>query len=288
MMTKWIAPKNSKELQVRYGDFIANVIKAHNKVNNYFEDIYQYVWVKLLEVDFLDHFRNFANRQIPNKLTGIAACDFLGVAWDDWYQAMVDDVEWMPVSVNSEPRTSKLAEFVFTDIIQLTLIENCFPVGRDVRNGEVFGEDRPEGFLKFPGSNGNPGMFKHYLERSVVNHYRNYCRTHSRRHRERPVKISSNTGSPQNCFLENSLPDLKRIDAESSASFNEVRELLCETIAEGFGGDYFESLEHQVEIFDSLESGESLIRALKNSSLPPKIRRYVLSTIRPLAENFKS
>jgi hypothetical protein len=44
--------------------------------------------------------------------------------------------------------------------------------------------------------------------------------------------------------------------------------------------------EHEIEVFAMLENGSSLMQALRDTNLPPKVQNAVLDTIRPWAADF--
>jgi hypothetical protein len=62
----------------------------------------------------------------------------------------------------------------------------------------------------------------------------------------------------------------------------EARQLLQETLADCLEDvpDCRPAQEHEAEIFGKLQEGQSLIQALKDAALPPRVRKAVLSTLR--------
>jgi DNA-directed RNA polymerase specialized sigma24 family protein len=318
-----IIPKNYDELREQYERLIYKVLLKYNKVERNFEDLCQDVWRRLLQADLLKRFEEKVQLQAPKVLTAVQACDFLGVSWDQWCAAMwayhkgqprknKDGTRkrcrrkkgrWMPTPINLAEfqaqglagYATKTALFAFEDVIQLTLekrtksgkTRRAFRVmGRDVRNGVVVGESRPEGFLKFPKARVTRLQFQNYLIMSVLNHYANFCRTQDRRHKERPYTPPAHMEG-EGIIWESTLPD-KKPSADTMVALGEARRMLSETLHECADGVKCckPIKEHESEVFTSLENGATLMQALKSSSLPPKVCKSVVDTVRPLAREF--
>jgi len=315
-----VVPKNYEELQRQYGKLIHNVLLKTNKVERNKEDIHSYVWMKLIEARLLERFEDYAKCQVPKVLTAFGVCDLLGISWGQWITAMWAYHKgvpckrrykrgriprkrgcWMPTPINTAEfqakglvgYSAKTALFAFSDVIQLSLEERHFKngnvhkpflrIGRAIQDGIVIGEDRPEGHLKFPPVKVTKGMFINYLVMAVLNHYANYCRTENRRHKERPY-IPPTFMEDEAQAWENSIPDQKA-DAGTRIALSEAREILSTTLRKALNG--VESCkpieEHETEIFISLENGASLMRALRDTELPPKVCQYVFDSMRPMA-----
>ena len=305
-------PKDFKELHDQYDQFIRDVLAKKDTLKKYQEDIYSYVWLKLLEAKLLERFDQFARGQTPKVLTALGVCEFLGISWNQWLTAMWSHHKgrekkgklvcgfWMPTPINlAEFETqgltglfSKTALFSFEDVIQITLEEKVLKngktrgpfsiMGREVKDGVVIGGPRPEGYLKFP-MNGKPTVpqFRNYLKRSVLNHYANYLRTRKRRHQEEPQSPKAE----KNEDWVSTLQDTHSVEIETLVALAEAKKLLSEVLVECVDGyQLCKSIEvHESEIFMSLDNGSTLLQALYNTNLPPKVCRSVVDTMRPLA-----
>jgi hypothetical protein len=315
-----VVPKNYNELHERYGKLIHIVLTKKNKVERNMEDLHSYIWMKILEAKLLERFEDYVRCQVPKVLTALEACELLGVSWGQWATAMWayhkgvprkrqgkrgriprKKGRWMPTPINVAEfqarglagYSAKTALFAFSDIIQLSLDERQFKngsvrkpfllIGRNIQNGTVIGRDRPEGYLKFPVVRVTKSMFRNYLIMAVLNHYANFCRTEDRRHKERPY-IPPPFVEDEAQAWETNLPD-KKADASTMIALSEARKILSTTIRKALSG--VESCkpieEHETEVFASLENGASLMRALRDTALPPKICQCVVDTMRPLA-----
>lgn len=319
-----LVPENYEELQRQYGALIYKLLWKYNKIERNLEDLHSYVWMKILEARLLNRFEERVQDQVPKVLTAVEACDFLGISWEQWIAAMWGYHKghskknkdgsrkrgrrkrghWMPIPINIAEFqvmgvtgfAAKTALFAFEDIIQLTLdrrtknggIRKTFRVmGRDVRDGIVAGESRPEGFLKFPEVRVTKLQFQNYLVMAVLNHYANFCRTQERRHKERPYTPPAYMRDEDSPHWESTLPD-KKPSVDTMIALSEARQMLSETLHECLDG--VESCkpieEHENEVFTSLENGASLMQALRKAELPPKVCKSVLETVRPLAREF--
>jgi hypothetical protein len=321
-----VIPKNYNELQKQYGALIYKLLFKYNKVERNMEDLHSYVWVKLLEANLLDRFNDYVLRQTPKVLSALECCDLLGVSWGQWITAMWSyhkgdpltydkngailsrrQGRWMPTPINLAEfqarglagYSAKSALFAFSDIIQLSLDEKRFKsgklrgafrlMGREVDPlGQVLGDDRPEGLIKLPDIHVTKAQFRNYLTMAVLNHYANFCRTAERRHKERPYTPPAYLSEDDAPSWEATLPDLQSSDADTVLALSEARQMLSTTLHECLDGivSCKPVAEHESEVFSMLENGSTLMQALRDTNLPPKVRNAVLDTIRPLAVGF--
>jgi len=311
-----VIPKNYDELERQYGRLIYSVLLKANKIERNFEDLHSYIWMKLIEARLLLRFEAKIQRQTPKVLSATQACDFLGVSWQQWESAMwsyhkgqprkrKDGTRkpgprkrghWMPTPINLMEfqvqglfgYNAKTALVAFEDVIRLTLEEKTFrKMGRDVQDGVVVGESRPEGYLKFPEVKPTKAQFQNYLVMAVLNHYANFCRTQERRHKERPYTPPAYKRNEEAPAWESTLPD-KSANADTMIALDEARQMLSNTLHEHMVG--LEGCkpvkETESKVFTSLENGASLMQALRNTELPPKVCKSVIDTVRPLAREF--
>lgn len=319
-----VVPKNYDELQALYGAHIYKLLCRANKIERNMEDLHAYVWVKLLEANFLERFEDCVQLQTPKVLTALQACDFFGVSWAQWCSAMCAyhkgykpalgskrsaprrKGRWMPTPINIAEfeaagqvgYTSKTALYAYEDIIQLSVDERVLAdgtvrgpfrvMGRKIdAEGNIIGDSREEGTLKIPEVPVTKAYFKNYLSRSVLNHYDNFCRTAFRRHKERPHKprASMEDDAP---IWEATLPDEQSADVETVLSLAQARQVLSVTLHECTDGIALckPVEEHEVEVFTMLENGASLMQALRETNLPPRVRTAVIDSMREAAPEF--
>jgi len=319
-------PKNYDSLFKQYDQHVCKQIKKINKFVQNFDDLHSYVWMKLIEANFLDRFEEYAQSQsfkALKTLTALEVCDFFGISWAQWIVAMSGyhkglpkkyrygeivgrkKGHWMPTPVNFvELRsqdfvgyTSKKAVFDFEDIIQLSITERRLKggcvrrpflvMGREVKDGVVVGETRLEGDFKFPEVVLTEKMFVNYLSIAVSNHYSNFCRTHFRRHKERPHTPREN----ETTIWESTLPDNKSTKADTLIALSEARQMVSNTLRECLNDvkrprKLYEPEKYEEEIFAQLEDGASIMKALRNSDLPQKVKKSLLNTVRPLLDEY--
>jgi DNA-directed RNA polymerase specialized sigma24 family protein len=77
-------PRNFDELVAQYGDYIAKQVERYNKVDRNFEDLFQEIWVKLMESNLLEKFAQKAQETLPPTMTTVEACAFLGIDFSGW------------------------------------------------------------------------------------------------------------------------------------------------------------------------------------------------------------
>jgi hypothetical protein len=319
-------PKNYDELQKQYGVHISKLLLKYNKVERNQEDLHSHIWMKLMESKLLERFEDYVSRQTPKVLLAVECCDFLGISWGQWVTAMwahhkgdpltyAEDGKilsrrqgrWMPTPINLaefQARglvgfTSKSALFDFSDIVRLSIDERrtksgelrgAFRLrGRKISSqGQVLSADRPEGLIKFPDIHITKAQFRNYLSRAILNHYANFCRTAERRHKERPYIPPGYATEDDSQSWESTLPDLQQCSADTVLALAEARQVLSDTLHECLDGvvSCKPVAEHEIEVFAMLENGSSLMQALRDTNLPPKVQNAVLDTIRPWAADF--
>lgn len=320
-----VVPGTYDELQQQYGGLIYKLLCKYNKIERNMEDLHSYVWVKILEANLLERFDEYVQNQVPKVLSALEVCDLLGVSFNQWRTAMwayhkgdprtydanggvLDRRQgrWMPTPINLAEfqaqglagYSAKTALFAFDDIIRLAADERRFKngkiqgafrlMGREIDlAGQILGETRVEGNIKLPEVHITRTQFRNYLTRSILNHYANFCRTAERRHKERPFTppASWDEDSPS---WEATVEDKHSADAHLKLTLVEARKILSDTLHECMDGvESCKPIEkHESEVFEMLENGASLMQALRESEIPPRVRTAVLDTIRPLAQEF--
>lgn len=299
-----VIPKTYEELQRFYGAHIHKILNRSNKVEQNFEDLHSYIWMKLLEAEVLERFEEYVLRQIPKVVTGLEACDVLGVSWTQWIAAhklfhLEGKGHWMPKPINQaafDAAGDRLgfcshdALYSLADVLQLTIGEYAedgalmFPfrkMGRYVVDGVIVkDEERPEGFIKIPIMKATAVQFRNYLTMAVLNHYSNFCRTVTRRHKERPhQKLFPHADDTPT--WEASLVDHQNPPQDVVLTLTETKSILDEAI-----DGYAENGEVVTgeAIFSKIRDGLTLTKALREMKLPPKIRKAILRAIRPFGK----
>ena len=318
-----VVPKTYDELYALYGGLIYKLLYRANKIERNMEDLHAYVWVKLLEANVLERFEDYVQRQMPKVITALEACDFFGISWAQWCSSMCAyhkgykptsssrrnaprrKGRWMPTPINIAEfeaagqvgYTSKTALYAYEDIIQLSVDERVLVdgtvrgpfrvMGRKIdKDGNIIGDSREEGMLKIPSVPVTKAQFKNYLTMAVLNHYANFCRTAKRRHKERPV--TPHAGDEDAPSWESTLLDASRADADTVLSLAQARRVLSDTLHEcADGAELCKPVaEHEVEVFTMLENGASLMQALRESNLPPRVRTAVIASMQDVAPEF--
>jgi len=72
-------PRNFDELATEYGDYIAKQVERYNKVDRNFEDLFQAIWLKLMESNLLEKFAKKARATLPPTMTTVEASAYLGI-----------------------------------------------------------------------------------------------------------------------------------------------------------------------------------------------------------------
>ena len=153
-------PKDYKELYEQQGAFIAHLLRKFNSVDRDIRDLFQHVWEQLQKADVLVKYAESLGSEPPEYVTTDEGMAFLGVTETEFVASMAK---------------AKIAKhgrnlWPFDPIIQLS--------------------HEDERFLGFVGDIPTPKAskkhFQGYLTRAVRNHFINWCRTRTRRHKERP------------------------------------------------------------------------------------------------------
>lgn len=202
-------PRDNNELFRQYHKVVFNYIRNLNKVERNLEDIAQEIWKKLLESRVLDKFVESSRRRLPPTMIANDAAAYLGVSWSQWQNAMWTGARqegmrkkangrlqkrnrvWMPAPMEGTIYSRK-AVFLTEDIVALG-------------NGNFFKKRKPESERVQPPGVLSAKGFKSYLMRAVHNHFANWCRTKSRRHKEHTVAPMED-GTTWEAGLEDRMP----------------------------------------------------------------------------------
>ena len=168
-------PKDYKDLEDKYGAFVAQQVSRNNKIGRNVQDILQEIWQRLCASQFLEKFVASAAKRYPVHMTCQEACDFLGInthTWM-WFQHQFNknpDSLWMPEPIEGG-KFSKKALYYTDEIFIL----------------EEIREERPRS-LKQVRTRRRPPLsiygFKAYLARAIHNHFANWCRGQARHCKE--------------------------------------------------------------------------------------------------------
>ncbi len=175
-------PQNNTTLVAEYGLCVSQHVNRICKIRSQEEldDVCQQMWIQLFAVDILSKFVTAAKTKLPRTMTLGDALGYLGIKHSQWVTAVTrnnkDQEYWVPMPINGK-RTSLDAIYRTDDIKTL--------------DEQGFLEDRRTEPKVNPAVSGRG--FKSYLLKAVSNHFKNYLRTKSRRHKER-------TADPRNVF----------------------------------------------------------------------------------------
>lgn len=186
-----VIPTTYDEVDQHYSQFIITLLGKHNKVERTTRELYQHIWEKLLQSKLLERYWEKVDGSLPRTMLRDDACEFLSVTLTQWNNAMAQHHtkgrgHWMPTPINlpefeaqgKKGLYSKKALYDTDDILKLAEEE----ADADGNAVSVFTGRGP---LQWPASKVTPAHFRNYLAMAVRRHFINYCRTKSRRHKER-------------------------------------------------------------------------------------------------------
>lgn len=132
-------PRTYDELAAKYGDYIVKRVRKYNQVDRNFEDLFQSIWMKLIESNLLNKFAARAASTLPPTMTAEEACSYLGITFEAW-QAAVRPSTRMPVPIGgisfrrgAVVRTEDIARFDKSGYIRKRHYPQCC-------DAEYFGE----------------------------------------------------------------------------------------------------------------------------------------------------
>jgi hypothetical protein len=213
-------PRDYKELYKMYAPFVATVLRRHNKVRRNFEEMYAFVWKRLVEKDVIRLFMESVEEKLPKQLTAVEACEFFGIGWKQWevkqwgyhvgypikskHNPKVTIGRrmggWMPTPINdddfiakSRARNAKRAARGLpplpesngcqakTAIYNINDIVKLSMMERLLNSGAVEGPFRKQGEIKPLEIKATKAHFQAYLSRSIHSDWHNWCRTYRRK-----------------------------------------------------------------------------------------------------------
>lgn len=273
-------PRDYNELLRNFGPFIANEIRKRNTVVDNFEDAYQEVLLKLFEAQIIEKFHDRVSGTVPETLTALEACRTLGITFGQWQPKMRafhtgrpsrakdgtrTPAKWMPTPI-SGGYTSKTAVFATSDIIQIDSVE----IGHEWRHrAPVEPPQQPTA---------TPYQFLNYLGTACRNHFANFCRTRSRKWKDR-----GGDSMPGKRLLGENTPQFRTEDGAYNNHWEDtIRDEIADTRIEA-QVDLSRALDKiaarvperamQEEIAKNLSDGYTLVESIKRSSLPPAKKR---------------
>lgn len=161
-------PKTYPELSRDYGDFILKDLRRYNKIERNLEDLYQGVWLRLMDADLLEKFKDGLARRLPVEMSTMDACRFLGLkSVRVWKHCVMNH----PAAKTVSPLRGRRKDL--EAVWETSFVCEC-DYNQWVKTGETL-RKRPK-----MTSHG----FKSYLRRSIHNAFANLCRTQDRRCKE--------------------------------------------------------------------------------------------------------
>ena len=195
-MATAIIPTDYDELVVTYQPFIAAEIRRANTVTTNFEDALQDVLVRLMEARVIERFHD-RSVDHPPTMTGAEAAAFIGVSFHTFSvrlygyhrghsrpgKGLVREKTPLP-----SPLTGLISSMTATyrgeDIVNMSLL-----TWRNRHAGVVVEKSPP-----------TPYQFMNYLGVAVRNHFANFCRTRSRRWKDRTADTVGGAGDVEVMF----------------------------------------------------------------------------------------
>ena len=171
-------PTSNQDLATMYNKYIIDQVVRLNRRSENTADICQSVWLRLVEANIVAKFHARAAKSRPEALTTEEVCLHLGIAVEDWtvaqsrYQAGDRTIAWMPAPIAGDP--SSIDAIWSTDDVEqyaATVYNHHTKVSES------------EQLIPTP----TVAEFRTYLQRSVHNAFANWCRTHHRRAKDRPI-----------------------------------------------------------------------------------------------------
>lgn len=167
-------PENYDELVAGFNLFVTKAVLRYNKVGRNFEDLLQEIWVKIFQAEMLEKFaKKYIEERLshmPDEMTVEMACAFLGVTHGQWNGMMRAYSDIVP---NPKSGTPAGLQSVYTmmDVVSIDEIARTHIKKRS--HFSVLPDVDPVSVKK---------AFMGYLQRSVKNHFNNWCRTRSRKY----------------------------------------------------------------------------------------------------------
>lgn len=245
-------PENNTALVAEYGTCVAQHVNRICKIRSQEEldDVCQQMWISLFAVNILEKFVKAAKTKLPRTMTLSDTLGYLGIKHSQWVTAVTRNNKnqeyWVPLPINGS-RTSLEALYRTEDIKALD--DQGF-----LENNRTEPKVRPE-----VSSRG----FKSYLLKAVSNHFKNYLRTKSRRHKER-------TSDPRNVFAQDGGVYHKVSSIEEGTSWEDslsIAEMSAEDMCDlvcnlkKFGVD--PRSDQGISILDYMSQGYTLKEAIK-------------------------
>jgi DNA-directed RNA polymerase specialized sigma24 family protein len=153
-------PRTYAELYEQQGAFIAHLLRRYNAVDRDIRDLFQHVWMCLQSSDVLVKYAEALGSEPPEWVTPEEGAAFLDVTEDIF----------LAVCMKAKIARRGKDLWAFEPVVRLS--------EEDPRFKNVVRE--------LPTPKASRKHFQGYLTRAVRNHFINYCRTRTRKHKERP------------------------------------------------------------------------------------------------------
>lgn len=204
-------PENFDALAKSHQGYIEKKLNQYNKVKRNAMDLYQGVWQRLLESNFLEKFAEGAARRLPLEMNSMEACWFLGITSRQWGSFL----RYHPLAATVVPCSGN--RFDIHAVWPTSFICECDYEG-------VFKGKQTNRFRPSVSSCG----FKTYLQTSIHNAFANICRTKSRRDKEQvlpPTTVVTLQSDGSYCQSAN-IEDFSSWEANITAAMTDEESLL--------------------------------------------------------------
>lgn len=187
-------PKDYNDLVRQDGAFVKRVLSRINRGGSAtYDDVFQHIILKLIEADVLGKFQRMVAAKMPLTMSAEEACRYLGIKFPQWRSRQHSfrfgckkagweqpwKAKWAPEPVDEQGMplggdkgyAGKKTRYLTTEI-------------------ERLGEEKGFRRIHFQPEDAtgpvvSASQWQGYLKTAIHNHWANYCRTASRRHKER-------------------------------------------------------------------------------------------------------
>jgi hypothetical protein len=266
-------PSDYKELYERYAPFVAKILRHYNTVERNFEEMYAYVWKRLIEKDVIGLFMDSVAEKYPPHMTVPEVLAFFGITWDQWrkkqrrfhvgtpVRAKYDpniiichrQGQWMPTPINdgafllsSRKRNAERVKRGLEPLPEtngnqsMEALYNC----EDIIVLRTMETMRADGTVEGPFKNQHPSdviarvkptkaHFQSYLAKSIYSDWANWCRTFKRKWSQ-DRPLYHRPENEEDAEWEANLEDPRGMRQETQTLLKEAYTLLSDSLHRGW------------------------------------------------------
>ena len=264
-------PRDYTELYKLYAPFVTTTLRRYNKVGRNFEEMYAYVWKRLVEKDVIRLYMDSVSVQLPPKMTTAQVIDWFGIAEDQWVKRMQAHHigtpikskrgggiigrrkgPWAPTPINADTfqveenervaRAAARGEDARPQLApRFTSPEAEFDT-EDIMILATMEKQLPDGTVEGPFRDMNPremipvqatkAHFQAYLSKSIWSDFSNWCRTFRRKFaQDKPMYIRPD--NEEDADWERNLVDPSGAKQETQTIIRQACTVLSRTLHRG-------------------------------------------------------